>query len=397
VNPIFEYIAAIFVVSLIIGYSLYSLNTMSSSQLNIAHEEQLQPVAARLFDKILLTGGYPEDWGSNININQSNLGDFGLSSQSGQMYQVDVNKLMRLVSNVSYTVNPLYIPPTTMGNLTGIYGKNSWSYGFRLLVRTALNISITNGPGSVPSSFTVNVTNYLGSYASNAEVNALYFLIYNSTVGQGQNKTDIFNYSSAVAVNVTDWRGGAVLNFGNSVPQLPNGVQIYAYVLFVTANYYGLQSQQIEVIGGPIQTLNLLVEGDYLIANYTDIDGIAHGAYHLDLTAIEFTSDLQLILNPVTNETTGQAGQVINSGGKNYQVFHLTNPLSEDVIFAGLLVKKTGQWTLATCDRPRVPVAIDYRSHSFAYAGINTDTFSRLITVGRNSYYAELTVWRMSE
>ncbi|MDD1766323.1 MAG: hypothetical protein LUQ00_00180, partial [Candidatus Methanomethyliaceae archaeon] len=74
-NPVFEYIAAIFIITLVVGYSLYSLNTMSSAQLNIAEQAQLLPVVGRLYDKILLTRGYPEDWGSNIYINNSNLAD----------------------------------------------------------------------------------------------------------------------------------------------------------------------------------------------------------------------------------------------------------------------------------------------------------------------------------
>jgi len=404
VNPIYEYIAAFFVMTLVVGYSLYSLNTMSSTQLSIAQESQLRPAAGRLFDKILLTKGYPEDWGSNIYINDSNLGDFGLSSQYGEMYRVNVDKLMRLVSKVDYTENPLYIFPTTMGNLTGIYGNDSWSYGFRLLVKSALIINITYDPDVFPmNSSTISVVNYLGRSASNAVVNATYFYIYTYHIGND----DFFDYNYTVAGNITDWQGRTVLDC--KVPTTEVNTDKEAYVLFVTVNYYGLQSQQIAVIkdmtkNNPkiLDTISLLIQGEHLIANYSDIEDVAHfshGAMQLDFTLIEFTSNQQVIVNPILEDTNGVSGAIINSGhGQNsYKVYNLTNPLTEDVVFAGLIVKKNGVWTLALCDRPMVPIAIDYRSHSYAYAGINSEAFSRLVRIGSNSYYAELTVWRMSQ
>jgi hypothetical protein len=388
-NPIYEYIAAILILSVVVGYSLYQLNTMSSSQLSIASEEQLQPVAGRLLDKILLTEGNPTDWGSNISINKFNLVDFGISSQLVDMYRIDADKLMRLVEVVNTTINPLYIPPTTMGALTGIYPNDSWSYGFRLLVKTALNISITN---STPANFTIDVTNYFGRYAENAQVNAIYVLIYTPFGTNG-----VFNYTIASASNVTNWQGETVLNFANK-PSVPTGVKNYTYILFVTANYYGLQSHQIKVIGGPMQTFPLLIQGQYLITNYMNFQSVANSTYHNNSTAIEFTSNLQVILDDVVNVTSGKAGNEVNSGGKNYSVYQLTHLPTEEVIFSGLIVKNTtGEWCLALCFRPQVPIAIDYRSQSSPSAGINAETFSRLVRIGRDSYYAELTLWRMAE
>jgi hypothetical protein len=400
-NPVYEYIAAIFIMTLVVGYSLYSLNTMSSSQLNIAEEAQLLPVAGRLFDKILLTKGYPEDWGSNIYINSSNLGDFGLSSQYGEMYRLDVNKLMRLVTDVNNMTNPLYMPPTTMGNLTGIYGNSSWSYGFRLLVKSALIINITNGPPlnppqeNEPKNFTIDVTTYSGKYAPNVEVSGLYLMVCVDTIGQGQNATEVFMYNYTIAKSITNWQGRAELNF--TVPKPPKQNMNPAYCLIVTVNYYGLQSQQIDVIN-PIQTINLLTQGQYLIVDFNETFGVPKSANQIvNLTVIELTSNLQLLLNPADNETNGMAGQIINKGSKNYQVYHLENQLTDEVIFMGLYVKTRGNYSLVFASRPMIPIAIDYRSHSFAYAGINSDTFSRMVKIGRNSYIAELTVWRMSQ
>lgn len=256
-NPVYEYIAAISIITLVVGFSLYQLNSMSSYQLTVAHEEQLQPVAVRLLDKILLTKGYPEDWGSDIYINESNLVDFGLSSQLGGMYQVSVDNLMRLVNITGNLVNPLYIPPTTMGNLTGIYDNNSWSYGFRLLVKNSLNISITDGPISekynTPTNFTVDVTNYLGRSMSNAEVDAFYFVVYVYNPTGGGKEDEVFDYSGVRAMNITNWQGKTILHFEGKMPEVPTGIKnlvAQVYCLFITVNYYGLQSQQIEPLGG---------------------------------------------------------------------------------------------------------------------------------------------------
>ncbi len=394
-SPTYEYIVAILISILMLGYTYYSVTTLSSNQLQLVEEEQLDVVASRLFDKILLTRGFPEDWGSNIYVNNTSLKDFGLAFQHGKMYDLDVDKVMRMFSGASEIINPLYINTTTFGALTGLYDveKGYWKYGFRFYLKTALNITIEKADTKSPTEkFKINVKNFMGKNAPNAEVKGTYIAIYVAKQGNVQ----YFDYSYVTIYNMTDWRGQTMLDFKNNMPQVPRGISEYAYCLVVTVNYYGLQSQQ-SFVANTIPTLGLAIEGKYLIANFTQVEDIARGAHHLELTAFELTSSLNIILNPAIDVTSGEVGKVVNYGGKNYRVYELENEPSQDVIFVGLLVKKQGKWGIVFASRPRTPVAVDYMSLGLESAGINTVTLSRIVRIGTNSYYAELTLWRMSE
>jgi len=393
-SPTYEYIVAILITILMLGYTYYSVTTLSSNQLQLVEEEQLDVVASRLFDKILLTKGYPEDWGSNIKVNNTSLQDFGLSLSHGKLYDLDVDKVMRMFPGASEIVNPMYINATTFGTLTGLYDaeKGYWKYGFRFYLKTALNVTIEKADTKpITEKFKVSVKNFMGKNAPNAEVKGTYIAIY--VVKQGNDQ--YMDYSYTIVNNMTDWMGETLLDFRNNMPQTPKqGVSGYAYCLVVTVNYYGLQSQQ-SYVTNTIPTLGLIVQGKYLIANFTQED-IARGAYHVELTAFAITSSLTMVLDPAINVTNGEAGKVVNYGGKSYRVYELKNVPSQDVIFVGLLVKK-GEWGIVFASRPRTPVAVDYTSMGLTSSGINTVTLSRIVRIGTNSYYAELTLWRMSE
>ncbi|MEM2507285.1 MAG: hypothetical protein QXF61_09615 [Nitrososphaeria archaeon] len=394
-NPVYEYIVAVLIAILMLGYTYYSITTLSSNQLQLVEEEQLDVVASRLFDKILLTQGYPEDWGSNIYVNNTSLKDFGLALLHGKMYDLDVDKVMRMFTGASEIINPLYINTTTFGTLTGLYdsGSGYWKYGFRFYLKTALNITIEKADTKTPTEkFRVNVKNFMGKNAPNAEVKGTYIVIY--VVKQGNEQ--YFDYSYVTVNNMTNWLGETMLDFKNNMPQVPQGISEYAYCLVASVNYYGLQSQH-SYVANTIPTLGLTIQGKYLIANFTQVEDIARGAHHLELTAFELTSSLTMILNPAIDVTNGEAGKIVNYGGKNYRVYELENEPSQDVIIVGLLVKKQGKWGLVFASRPRTPVAVDYMSLGIKSAGINTVTLSRIVRIGTNSYYAELTLWRMSE
>jgi hypothetical protein len=393
-SPTYEYIVAILITVMMVGYTYYSLTSMTSSQLQLVEEEQLDAVAERLFDKILLTQGSPEDWGSNLYVNNTSIKDIGLSLKHGGMYELDVDKVMRLYPGSTEILNPLYINSTTFGTLAGLYDRDRgyWKYGFRLSIKTALNMTIERADSKSPTEkFRVNVKNYMDKPASNAEVKGTYIAIY--IVKQGNQ--EYFDYSYTTIKNMTDWSGQTILDFKNNIPSVPQGSE-HAYCLVVTANYYGLQSQN-SIVDNEIKTLGLTIQGKYLIANFTQVKDIARGAHHLELTALELTSSLNIILNPAIDVTNGEAGKIVNYGGKNYRVYELQNPPSQDVIFVGLLVKKLGKWGLVFASRPRTPVAVDYMSVGIPSAGIKTVTMSRIVKIGENSYYTELTLWRTSE
>ena len=142
------------------------------------------------------------------------------------------------------------------------------------------------------------------------------------------------------------------------------------------------------------RVVNLINIGDYLIVN---LSGFPPSARFVELTAIEFTTDFNIILNPIINETDGESGKIINKGRFNYRVYKLANPITEDVMFIGIMVITRGQSYLIFASRPKTPIVVDYRSHSFPVAGLKTETIYGLFRISDNTYYAQLTVWRMSE
>jgi len=383
-HPVYEYIVSVAILLLVLSYSFYAVNSVVVNQLTLVKEEQLKDVANRLFDKILYTPGYPVDWGSNIYVNETNLIDFGVHASTGDLQKLDIDKLNRLIYEYEGIINPQYIPPETVGRLLGIYEDGHWIYGFRLLIKSALNITIQplDSDSEVPVKYKIKVVDYVGKDAANALVEGILCAVYNKT-------KEALGYNYTIARNLTKLDGTTILNFEK--PEAPSQPKKAAYALLVTVNYYGLQSQGIWV---GKQVLNLINIGDYLIVNLSSSG--KSGAIHVR-EAIEFTTDLEIIRNPIVNETNGESGRIINKGHFNFRVYKLANPITEDVIFIGLLVDTTGGSCIFFASRPRMPIVIDYRSHSFPVAGLKTETIYGLFRISDNTYYAQLTVWRMSE
>lgn len=395
----YEYIAAITIFSLMIGFSLISVSSLSSTQLKIMYGEQLRPVAEKLLDKILLTPGYPENWGTNIYVNDSSLKDIGLSLGSGEMFEIDADKLQRLVGNA--VENPLYISPPTLGNLTGIYSRNyGWKYGFNLKVISALVIeNITSVSIDSGGLYKFRVKTYKGEPAPNAKVNAFFFRI--GVYKDGKQYT--FDTNSSVLENITNWRGEVEFNFVGRAPTLPpaKGSQEFTSAcLIVTAKYYGLQSQNIWYGKGAL-LLSLEIYGQYLAANFTDVPDFPSFARHItharNYTVIGFTTSLTPVFYSFEEVTNSEEGNVINRGGKSYRVYKITEHVPNDLMFVGLVVRHGNNYYFVFASRPRVPIALNYSSGNVPYAGIKTETVERLVRIGLNSYYVELTLWRTAE
>lgn len=388
-HPIYEYIVTILVISLVLSFSFYTINVTTKSQLLLAKEEQLNTIANNLFNKIFFSPGYPVDWGSNIYVNESNLRGFGLAAVSREPYTLDIDKLLRLYEASGNTTNPLYMPPSAVGRVLGIYSDGYWKYGFSIKIVTALNITITPDDPSAtpPSKFYIRVSDYEGRPATNAYVRGVLFAVYTTGGGQGNVNFDIVRAS---AYNITDITGSTILNF--DVSGMPT--QRAAYLVIVNARYFGLQSQAMYTRGN---VLSLVIVGNYIIVNMSGIEDIIPSARHLRVAAVEFTSDLRIILNPLINVTGSESGRIINKGRYNYRVYQLSNPISDDVIFVGLLVVTRGQYFMVFAERPRTPLSLTYSTHGFMYAGVRSVVLNGLFRVGENTYYVEFTMWRMSE
>ena len=80
-HAILEYIGVTLIIVIILFSTMYAINA-STTRLSHIKEEQLYTVAERLMDKIILTPGYPYDWGYNFSLYNGSLTDFGLAAVS---------------------------------------------------------------------------------------------------------------------------------------------------------------------------------------------------------------------------------------------------------------------------------------------------------------------------
>jgi hypothetical protein len=404
-NVSIEYIVSVLIIGLMLSFSITSISSAVNVNLQPVKEEQLQTVAKRFFDKLLLSQG-PSNWGSDpLRVSAEELDDIGLADNSGNYYSLDVNKVMRLsqYSSGGLIENPFYIPVERIGQLTGLYKNGHWEYGFRLYMRTALNIEVkilrnNSKYPDIPEVFKFTVTTYNGKRAANALVTASYYCFQ---MIQGIGQTYTYNFTSYFTLNnVTNFEGWTIMDFsGKYVPEKGQNVESFPF-LIVTAKYYGLQSQTVLTFN-QLKTLDLLLVGKYLIASFNENLNIAKSAHHLgahaDITVLEVTSDLTLFENPAINVTsTGEAGKIINQGGKNYRVYELEQLPPSNIFVAGIFVESRGREWFAFATMPIIPLSFDIQS-STVPGGIKTETLSRIVTLGMNSYYVELTLWRMAE
>lgn len=404
-NVSVEYIVSVLIIGLVLSFSIFSTSSAVNVNLQPVKEEQLQTVAKRVFNKLILTQG-PQNWPS-LGLSSEGLEDIGLADNSGAYYSLDVNKIMRLTpySSGGQVVNPSYITPEQFGKLTGLYENGHWKYGFRLFMRTALDIDIktlkyNSQYSDIPEVFKVTVTTYDGKKASNAVVTASYYCFQ---MIQLKGQDYIFNFSGYFTItNLTNFEGWTIMDFsGKYVPEKRQDVQSFPFLL-ITAKYYGLQSQNVLTFN-QLKTLDLLLIDNYLIASFNETSDIkfARSAHHLgahaDVTVLAVSSEMALSEIPAINVTsTGEAGKIVNKGGRSYRVYELGQSVPYDIFVAGIFVESRGREWFAFATKPLVPIAFDFKSSTLV-GGIKTETLSRIVTLGKNSYYFELTLWRMAE
>lgn len=121
----------------------------------------------KILDLLVLTEGTPSDWEAY----PSNPDVLGLaSSSSTKMYQLSLEKVLRLSSDSSF-----YISPTEVRNLLGL----SFKYYISIMVQPLLNVSVEF---LSMNDVRVHILNQWRSPVSNVEITAAYY--YNKTVSE---------------------------------------------------------------------------------------------------------------------------------------------------------------------------------------------------------------------
>jgi hypothetical protein len=130
VAPVFEHITAIMVVSMLFVSAVIAVPAISYVNLFYVDQQQLRNVALEALNSMLLSMGYPSNWGSDFD----NLTKFGLALEgSSSFYVLDPNKVQRLVINPSG-----YLNYSDVRDLLGLHG-----YGFNIMIVPSFNVTVT--------------------------------------------------------------------------------------------------------------------------------------------------------------------------------------------------------------------------------------------------------------
>lgn len=243
-HVILEYLAIGVLIILFITISLNMIEDVTGRLVTVK-EEQLYNVAERLMDKILLTPGFPEDWGTNIMISSDDLRDFGLALNGTRTpYIIDPDKVMRL-ANLSILPNPLLLNYSRIADLLGI----SDDYGFRLEMKPMITHVVQplewyTPPGnrtSFPTKFKIRVLNWYKIGLPNANVTGIYVIV-KIKPGAGNNPNKIEEKKIFAKSNLTDALGETIIDFTDVVPSyLENQPRTnwFLYFLLIHTGWHG--------------------------------------------------------------------------------------------------------------------------------------------------------------
>ncbi|MGB9760778.1 MAG: hypothetical protein ACPLZG_13190 [Thermoproteota archaeon] len=401
VDNLFSVIILFFIVTVGLLF-LYPLFYVPKTE---AKEHQLEDIAVATFNKIISTPGIPPDWGTDLSINASNLQAFGLAKANATLpYTLDINKILRITNSSSFSMpSTAYIDPETIAKLLGLRGENR--YEFSITITPALNISYVplsylnigsqKNPDLIPTTFKVTVTNYAGKPAANANVTITYVLVVVETKGQSQ---DVYYYNTTSVTALTDWSGEVMINATVWVSQVlsaynKNNLKRAALTVLITAWYNGIRSMMPYAYKNGSNLLYASTLGNYLFLLYP-AELIPSGAFQVTYSALEFVPPIYVYPDYITNQTNGNAGQIINRGSKKYRVYQLDHAVEDDVALLLVPAKYTGNYYNIIAFR--VPYVMSF-STGKPGGGIKTVVLESLVKIGSYDYLFRLTMWRSGE
>ncbi|UNQ72937.1 hypothetical protein [Infirmifilum sp. NZ] len=418
-ETVLEYIAvALLVVILVLAAN--QMISASTGTLTTVREEQLYTVAQRVMDKILLTPGYPPDWGTNVTVSAGDIQDFGLALYgTREPYVVDPDKVMRL-ANLSTLPNPLLLNATRLAELLGL----SQGYGFRLVMKPMIGHSVSvlewytpqGGKQSFPTRFAVNVHNWYGMGLPNANVTGIY-AVFKVDPGSGNNpQPDLEEKMVFTVSSTTDALGYTTLDFSSQVvpylSQQPTNKWWFWFLLLHTSwhGFVAVYGYSATPSGGaPVQGY---IIGDAIIisrdANVSDIRYKStpkkSGAVLFKDEVVQLVPQYEELLNVTGIEWCRNqpndplwcqqvAGRVLPSSQGRYLVgrVNYVEKLSSHVF---IFAQWRGDPIAIVINRiPEIDVTFGPRQASPA----NSVSLTRFATIYNYPYVIQLTLWRSVE
>ncbi|MEM2087481.1 MAG: hypothetical protein QXF52_02250 [Thermoproteota archaeon] len=401
-DNIFAFFVLILILVTFIGYIIPS----TYLSFNTVEEHQLEEVAQSIIDKMLLNPGYPDDWGNITKVNyDSNLLSFGLQKAGGAPYELDVDKVQRIVNVGDYQL-PLTVR-VNYSRIAELLGLGN-EYGFSIRIRPALNISVfhartyvfkKNEPKkqNVTSVVNVVVKTPEGRPAIGANVTGLY--IFMNVRNKGGEKDEAYvNYT--YRTNVTRWDGSTTIDFTSYLQALEGQIgqgqfQKAIPAIVVYAEYYGIRAISSKSLGEESDALKGTVVGNYMIVDYNiELLDSPRGAAHVKNATGLSNPPYYVYLGSLINDTKGESGMVVNRGAKQHRVYKISAEIDDDVAFMIVPVKKEGENKMIILFRPPFDAVCQ---RGWASGNIKTGVLKRMIRMGSFHYIVEVRVWRWGE
>jgi len=417
-ETVLEYIAvALLVVILVLAAN--QMISASTGTLTTVREEQLYTVAQRVMDKILLTPGYPPDWGTNVTVSADDMQDFGLALYgTREPYVVDPDKVMRL-ANLSTLPNPLLLNASRLAEILGL----SQGYGFRLVMKPMIGHSVSvlewytpqGGKQSFPTKFAVNVHNWYGIGLPNANVTGIY-AIFKVDPGAGGSQPDLEEKEIFTASSTTDALGYTVLDFsGQVVPYLSQQStnKWWFWFLLLHTNWHGFVAvygyYTTPSGGAPVQ--GYIIGDAIIISRDVNVSDIRYrgtprrsGAVIFKDEVVQLVPQYEELLNVTSIEWCRNqpndplwcqqvAGRVLPSSQGRYLVGRVSyvEKLSSHVF---VFAQWRGDPIAIVINRiPEIDVTFGPRQASPA----NSVTLTRFATIYNYPYVIQLILWRSVE
>jgi hypothetical protein len=344
---IYEYLFSAVIIFLMLVASSAMIDSMPQPFLNTSSKEQLKIAAQKIMTQLTLDPGTPTDWGSNININPSELSAFGLAKygeSTREAYVLDLDKVQRLNS----------IPPSIVISLLNL-GRD---YGIELEFAPALNVTIID---LQENSYFISVTAYQTKLPIfNAKITAKTFYY--------DNLTEQIASTELQCSNTDEW-GQSIVTFSN----VPSNT---GKILVAVVDYYGIRIAKIH---------------------------IPEGTNVIETTTI----GNHIILSQMHNIKSNTAYNVImgwNVTAETYMIEHVPCKLIPEnvTLFKSEPVEPSTIVVLAVLDDDNGLMAAS-KNVTLSYSSIPevtslpfAYTIERTVMIGDSLYTMRLQIWRMS-
>lgn len=352
----YEYLFTALIIIAILLAASSMIAMISDPSQGVAEKEQLKVAAQKFLAQVLLDGGEPVDWGSNINIGAANPPTtFGLAEHSEiarEAYVLDPYKVLRLNSTLcqSDKTKALYIHPANVTTLLNL----GHEYGIALEVFPALFVNASDLSGG--DRYEIKVNSEYGDVPISGAIVTARMFYYNGT---NQNVGATSNLTAT-----TDSEGKCVIDFGSNVMENKvvcvvvdfNDLRVIRVFpspdVYPLAHFFGNRLYGDDGLSGNVTEIVVMKKaGEYVIENVTfPISRVGEGEF--DVAYIEPET---VAIVGVSNTLDGAR---LIAASKEINVKYSSMP--------------------------------DVWSFPFAYS------MERTVSIGGSAYFVRLYLWRMS-